>query len=120
VIDDLDREFMVTRPMAIALCDSVLRQELKPDDLRLIGFALVTSDKLKWDWDNDDVLGEVLHDWACPEVNIPLSMENVLLFKSWLRREAEYPIRSAVSGPSGGVVSETRRVRQRTSHDPPL
>jgi hypothetical protein len=111
LIEDMEEDFVVTRPMAISLCDSVLRHELEPDALRLIGFAVITSEKLKWDWD-DEVLGEILHDWACPEINLPLSIENVRLFRSWLQGEDEYPKQREFSGPQGRLISETVRCKR--------
>ena len=81
-VEDMDGEFVVTRGMAAALCDAVLRREMEPDAFRLIGFALTTSDKFTWN--DDDLLADILYDWSCPEIDFKLSIENVCKFKSWL------------------------------------
>ena len=66
-IEDMKRDFTVTKEMAIALCDAVLNGELEPHGLATIGFALMASDRFLWN--GEDVLGEIIADWACPEVN---------------------------------------------------
>lgn len=57
-IEDMEAEFIVTREMALSLCDAVLRQELDPDALRLINFALTTSEKFIWA-DDDLLAGDI-------------------------------------------------------------
>jgi hypothetical protein len=108
-IEDMNAEFNVTREMAVRLCDVVLRGELEPQALRLIGFALVTSDRFTWT--EDDVLGAVLADWSCPEVHLALSIENVAKFRSWLDGSALYPKQSMpLCTEPRRLISETRRV----------
>jgi hypothetical protein len=111
LVHDMDEPFAVTRAMAVELCESVLRQELEPDALRLIGFTLITSDRFAWDED-DDLLGEILWDWSCPEVNFALSLENVRRFKSWLEGVLPYPEKTIPSKQMAGrVIGETKRCR---------
>jgi hypothetical protein len=109
-IKDMRAELAVTREMAIRLCDAVLGKQLPPSALAAIGFALIASDHFVWD--GDDVLGEVIWDWSCPEVNYALNLENVKRFRSWLTGEGAYPARSNV-GPSPGskVISVRRKKR---------
>lgn len=90
-IEDMDEEFTVTAAMLVRLCDVVLQGELEPDALHAIGFALSASDKFCWDADEDDVLANVIADWSCPEVNYPLTLENVRRFRAWLIRSEPYP-----------------------------
>lgn len=90
-VEGMEGEFAVTREMATRLCDAVLNGQLRPESLRTIGFGLVCSDHFTFD--GEDVLGEVLHDWACPEVNYPLTIENVKRFKLWLEGLEPYPPR---------------------------
>lgn len=44
-IEDMPEDFVVSREMALRLCDPVLGGELSPDSLSNIGFALMASDK---------------------------------------------------------------------------
>jgi hypothetical protein len=90
-IEDMDGEFEVTPQMAIKVCDAVLAGELSSESLKSIGYALVASDHFIFD--GETVLGEVLHDWAAPEINYPLTLENVQRFRRWLMAEEPYPAR---------------------------
>lgn len=65
-------DFSVTRDMVIRLCDSVLNRELEASALATIGFALMASDRFAWN--ADDILGDVIADWSCPEINCPLTV----------------------------------------------
>jgi hypothetical protein len=86
-IEDMNEEFTVTTDMTVRLCDIVLRGELLPDALHAIGFMLVASDKFWWDGDKDDVLASVIADWSCPEINYPLTLQNVGRFRGWLNAD---------------------------------
>jgi len=90
-IKDMQEEFVVTRDMALTLCDAVLREELAPGCLAIVGFALIASDKFSWD--GDDVVGDVIADWASPEIYYELTIANVERFRAWLRGAEEYPAR---------------------------
>jgi hypothetical protein len=96
-IEDMNALFAVTRPMLIALCDAALSGELPPEALHEIGFALAASDHFFWDADNDALVAEVVNDWSCPEVNFPLTIDNVHRFKAWLKDEEPYPPKTGVS-----------------------
>jgi len=84
-IEDMDDEFTVTAAMLVRLCDVVLQGKLEPDALHAIGFALMASDAFRWDADDDDVLGNIIADWSCPEVNYRLTLANGRRFCAWLR-----------------------------------
>ncbi len=96
-IVDMDSEFQVTRPMLIALCDAVLAGEFPPQDLEIIGFALMCSDKFTWDGDVDEVLAEVIADWSCPIINYPLTLQSVERCRRWLLGTEPYPTRPRMS-----------------------
>ncbi|MGH6877893.1 MAG: hypothetical protein ACREHV_11025 [Rhizomicrobium sp.] len=81
-IEDMDGAFDVTRAMLVSLCDTVLSGHLPPQDLSAIGFALMASDSFIWD--AEDVMGDVIQDWSCPEINYALTLDNVQRFKNWL------------------------------------
>jgi hypothetical protein len=81
-IEDMDEEFSVTREMLVSLCNAVLSRKFPAPELSTIGFALEASDRFTWD--GEDLTGRVIDDWACPEINYPLTHENVQKFKNWL------------------------------------
>ena len=109
-IEDMEDEFTVTAAMLVRLCDVVLQGELEPDALHSIGFALMASDAFCWDGDEDDVLANVIGDWSCPEVNYPLTLENVKRFRSWLTRSEAYPQKPTLKA-GGNIVSITEKER---------
>jgi len=97
--------------MALSLCDAALSSELPLEHLRWIGFTLHASDS--FDWNEDDVLSAVFEDWSSPEINWPLTMENVSRFKRWLAGEEAHP--QAVGFSKAGQsetkpISVTRKV----------
>ncbi len=126
-IEDMGGEFTVTRPMLIALCDAVLSGSLPAQELRTIGFALQASDHFIWDGDEDDVLANIIADWSCPEINYPLTVENVSRFRAWLREEDPYPTKAATHVERDGrIISITEKKsverfwkRKRKRVDPP-
>jgi hypothetical protein len=107
-IVDMDSEFTVTSDLAIKLCDAVLRGEIPPDALEIIGFALSASERFCWDGDSDEVLAEVIADWSCPEVNYRLTLENVKRFRAWLMRTEPYPAKPSLTGSDPGTVFATK------------
>jgi hypothetical protein len=109
-IEDMDGEFTVTASMLVRLCDVVLSGELEPGALHSIGFALTASDTFCWDSDEDDVLAEVIADWSCPEVNYPLTIENVKCFRAWLTRSEPYPSKPPLRA-GGNIISVTEKKR---------
>jgi hypothetical protein len=111
-IEDMDEEFRVTAVMLVRLCDAVLQGEVAPDALHSIGFALMASDAFCWDADEDDVLANVIGDWSCPEVNYPLTPENVKRFRAWLTRSEPYPPKPPLR-MGGNVVSVTEKKSSR-------
>ena len=110
-IEDMDGEFTVSAPMLVRLCDVVLGGELEPESLHSIGFALMASDAYCWDADEDDVLAGVIADWSCPEVNYPLTTENVKRFRAWLTRCEPYPSKPPLRAGSGKIISVTEKKR---------
>jgi hypothetical protein len=104
-IEDMDHEFTITSGMAVRLCDDFLSGELSPNDLHTIGFALMASDKFDWDGDEDEVLAHVIADWSAPEVNYPLTSENVQKCQAWLTRTESLPPRPPLSAEGGKIIS---------------
>jgi hypothetical protein len=108
-IEDMENSFPLTSDMAIRLCDAVLGGELPPDALHSIGFALMASDCFEWDGDNDEVLANVIADWSCPEVNYPLTLENIQRFRAWLTRTEPYPSKLPLKSEKGRILSVTEK-----------
>ncbi|HVZ16845.1 MAG TPA: hypothetical protein VG897_07000 [Terriglobales bacterium] len=92
-VEEMDSEFRVDRTMLIALCDAVLAGGLSPELLHEIGFALVSSDRFVWDADDDELVSDTISDWSAPEVNYPLTIENIRRCKAWLNNEEHYPVK---------------------------
>ncbi|HKU22585.1 MAG TPA: hypothetical protein VJQ50_16335 [Terriglobales bacterium] len=108
-IVDMDEEFTVTAAMAVRLCDVVLHGELPPEALKALGFALQASDKFCWDGDEDEVLANVISDWSCPDVNYPLTLENVERFRAWLLRIEPYPPKPPIRDTPWRITSVTEK-----------
>jgi hypothetical protein len=110
-IEDMGTDFVVTTDMAVRLCDAVLNGELMPGALQTIGFALMASDKFQWSADEDEVLANIIADWSCPEVNYPLTVENVQRARAWLMRTDTYPAKPPLTSAEGKVISVTQKIR---------
>lgn len=93
-IEDMESHFSITRQMLVSLCDAVLSQEFPVEELSTIGFTLAASDN--FEWDGEDLVGDVIYDWSCPEVNYPLTLDNVKRFRNWLLESDPYPTKPAV------------------------
>jgi hypothetical protein len=117
MIADMDGEFPLTSAHLIKLCDAVIEGDLPPEGLHAIGFAMMASDAFSWDADQDEVLGNVIPDWSCPEVNYALTVENVRRFRKWLAHEEPYPPKSRLQHGSGSVVSVTTKKRTNAFKD---
>jgi hypothetical protein len=106
----MQAEPMVTREMALRRCHAVLGKQLPLSVLATIGFALIASDHFVWD--GDDVLGDGIWDWSCPEVNYALNLGNVKRFRAWLMGEEAYPARSDARPPLGSRAISIRRKKK--------
>jgi hypothetical protein len=100
-IEDMEAEFSVTREMLVSLCDAVLSGQFPAHELSTIGFALEASDKFTLE--GEDVVGRVIDDWACPEINYPLTLENIQRCKNWLLKLEPHPEKSSPKPSSKGV-----------------
>ncbi|HEY6302437.1 MAG TPA: hypothetical protein VIX14_05170 [Terriglobales bacterium] len=107
----MNKDFAVTADMAVRLCDAVLRGQLSPAALQAIGFALMASDKFGWDGDDEVVMA----DWSCPEVNYPLTFDNVQRFRAWLMRTETYPTKPPLTSDRGDLISVTEKKSLRPS-----
>lgn len=93
---EMKESFVVSRTMAVALCDAVLNGELPAKYLEWIGFTLATSER--FDWNEDDLLTNVFECWSSTQINWPLTIENVRRFRRWLTAEELYPQEPTAQG----------------------
>lgn len=97
-IEDMEQVFPIHPNMLIRLCDDVLNDILPAWCLEIIGFALMASDRFEWDGDEYEVMANVIADWSCPQINFPLTTDNVRRFKEWLAGTEAYPEKSQSTG----------------------
>jgi len=109
-VREMDDSFIIGRDMAVRLCDAVLADEMAPHLLQPLAFALIGADSFTWD---DELLGDVLFDRSAPEINYPLTQENIQRFRRWLLEEEPYPqhAASAWQPREGSVISRLIKVR---------
>jgi hypothetical protein len=88
-VSSLDADFLVTRWHAISLASAASAGKLSFTALSHVAFLVIASDHLAWDAD-DDLLANVLHDWASPEINTPLTPATIQWFRLVLTGEAPY------------------------------
>lgn len=82
-IEDMTEDFLVTREMLVEICEAALRGDLQLEALKTIGFIVIASNHYHWA-EVDEQVAETLYDWASPEVNYPLTPENVSMFRDRL------------------------------------
>jgi hypothetical protein len=114
---DMDQPFTLSRTDIIKLCNAGIDETLSADALNAIAFSLIATDQ--FDWDGDDLISEVLHDWSAPEINYPLTPSNLLLNKSWLLGIGTLPQRPPLpQQPRGGrlVSLRTKAPEEKAGH----
>jgi hypothetical protein len=87
-IEDMSDDFRIEPAMLIRLCDATASGQISGDALKHIAFAIIASDHFKW---ANSIVGEVVHDWAAPEINYPLTPDNMGRFRQWLVGDVPYP-----------------------------
>jgi hypothetical protein len=99
-IERMDSEFLVKAQHLVRLCEAVLSGALDPKYLVAIGFALQSSDAFTWDGSTEDGerVAETASDWSAPEINFPLTIENVRGWKSYLMKGTRQGLRSVLAG----------------------
>lgn len=90
-IQDMKEDFTVTRHHLIRLSDAALANKLNEEQLNAIAFALLASDR--FEFNEADVVIEVLHDWSAPEINFSLNEETLKMHQRWLIGESPLPAR---------------------------
>jgi len=93
----MDSQFDLSRKHLLILCDAFLLGDLSGIDLECIAFALIAWEKFTWGGDDDNTLIEIINDWAAPEINYPLNVENIGRCRRWLDGTERYPDRAGVA-----------------------
>jgi hypothetical protein len=95
-IERMSSEFAVEARHLIRVCDTVLSRSLDPEYLVAVGFALQASDAFTWDGSSEDGerVAETASDWSAPEINFPLTIENVCGWRSYLMNGTREGLRS--------------------------
>ena len=85
-IENMIESFQLEPEHLIRLCDTVLRDEIKPQYLQSIGFCIVASDNFEYETDTPEgnLVGETVLDWSSPMNNYPLTKKNVEKFRQRL------------------------------------
>jgi len=83
----------------------VLSRELPPEDLQTIGFALLASQCFYWK-EEDNEPAETFYDWSAPEINLPLTYENIRIFRDRLFQTPADPCSAEKPEPQGPTVCE--------------
>lgn len=80
----------------IRLCDLAIGQRITAEELSDIAFWIQSADELSWESDSDEgrVISETLFQWACPEINFPLTRASLGIFRERLmKRDLSIPIK---------------------------
>ncbi len=99
----MDRDFTVTRDHMRQLLTAALAGKLNEAELNAIAFTLIASDR--FEFNEDEVVIEVLHDWSAPEINYPINNVTLEMHRSWLDGINALPARQPLSKSKGIVVS---------------
>jgi len=87
-IEDMQEGFRIDPNSLTRFCDAISQGRMTGDALRHVAFTIIASDRFDWE---DDLAGEVLHDWAAPEIDYALDPQNMKRVRRWLLREEAYP-----------------------------
>jgi len=83
---DLEDTYTVTIKDLIRVCDGLLGGTFDEDDIKVIAFLLIASDHFCWlnETFPGTIVSEVLYDWYVPEINYPITSENIAVIKEGL------------------------------------
>lgn len=86
--------FQIRKEHLLRLCNEVLNGNLTLEDINSIALALVFSEYFVWDTKTEEgeVIETVIYDWDSPEINFPLTLSNMKLWKEYLET-GEYRLR---------------------------
>jgi hypothetical protein len=93
--------FPLNRQHGLMLCDAALAKAIKQTDLTTLAFVLIASDRFEWE---DEILREVLSDWSCPEINLPLNTTTLEMHRDWLTGSSAPPLRPVLARQQGRLI----------------
>ena len=81
-----DDEYIITSQHLLQLCNDTINDHLTIENLNTIAFALIASDYFHWNADSKDgeIVFNTLIDWNNPEINFPITHQNLQLWKIYL------------------------------------
>ena len=85
-IEEMSQSFQVWPEHLTLLCDAVLSGEIDPKHLQSIGFCIIASDNFEYDPQTPEgnLVDDIVSAWSVPEINYPLTWENVKTFRERL------------------------------------
>ncbi|MFD2246343.1 hypothetical protein [Pontibacter ruber] len=86
--------YQVRKEHLLSLCNEGLNGNLTFEDINSIALALVFSEYFVWDTKTEEgqMIETVIYDWDSPEINFPLTLSNMKLWKQYLET-GEYRLR---------------------------
>jgi hypothetical protein len=75
--------YLIKNEHLLKLCHDTISGNLKVTHLETIADSLEFSEYFYWN-ENDTVVGETIFEWANPEINYPLTVENLKKWKLYL------------------------------------
>ena len=78
--------FQVRKEHLLRLCSEVLNGNLTLENINSIALVLVFSEYFVWDIKTEEgqINETVIYDWDSPEINFPLTLSNMKLWKQYL------------------------------------
>jgi hypothetical protein len=82
----LQQEINISRLDLIAKCDQYLSGEIHETDFENYARILITDEHFDWD---DDVISDIIYQWESPEINFPITIQNIRLWKHQLETDED-------------------------------
>ena len=76
----------IERKQLIELCDKFLNGEIPKEDLANFAWNCISSDEIEWD---DEIISETLFEWDNEEINFPINIINMKLWKNRLENDVD-------------------------------
>lgn len=88
-------DFVITRHHLLKICNDTLSGHLSATEINIVAFALISSDYFYWDSNTTEgeIVANTLFDWDNPDINFPLSQDNLKLWKKYLET-GEYSLKT--------------------------
>ena len=76
----------MSRSDLIAKCDQCLNGKIQEKDFEDYAWNLITEEHFDWD---DDVISDIIYQWDSPEINFPITKQNIGLWKHQLETDED-------------------------------